>query len=229
MWYEHVSHLFRRCFVFWKVELTLTDQTSLEQRLFTLLAGNVISHNNNNSSDTECARSSFTLHLESSGLQMHQQISFAFESSCIETHPALFFSHGQRDTAQILLSRGAKYIADNNGITPLDVCVQVSVSFLSIFFSLPILSSFGLCYSALSFFCRPQGGYGETCEILIQHHSRLFLTLIQMTQNNDIKENMVSEFVSDVTQKSILYFRLVTSVCVCVAQTGSGTCLSAEW
>lgn len=134
MWYEHVSHLFRRCFVFWKVELTLTDQTSLEQHLFTLLAGNVISHNNNNSSDTECARSSFTLHLESSGLQMHQQISFAFESSCIETHPALFFSHGQRDTAQILLSRGAKYIADNNGITPLDVCVQVSVSFLSIFF-----------------------------------------------------------------------------------------------
>lgn len=70
MWYEHVSHLFRRCFVFWKVELTLTDQTSLEQRLFTLLAGNVISHNNNNSSDTECARSSFTLHLESSGLAL---------------------------------------------------------------------------------------------------------------------------------------------------------------
>lgn len=36
-----------------------------------------------------------------------------------------------------------------------------------------------------------QGGYGETCEILIQHHSRLFQTLIQMTQNDDIKENMV--------------------------------------
>lgn len=223
MWDEHVSYLFRRCFVFWKVELTLTDQTSLEQRLFTLLAGNVISHINNNSSDTECALSSFTLHLESSGLQMHQQISFAFESSCIETHPVLFFSHGQRDTAQILLSRGAKYIADNNGVTPLDVCVQVSISFLS------ILSLFGLCYSALSFFSRPQGGYGETCEILIQHHSRLFLTLIQMTQNNEIKENMVSEFVSDVTQKSILHFRSVTSVCVCVAQAGSGTCLTAEW
>lgn len=96
----------------------------------------VISHNNSNSSDTKCALSSFTLHLESSGLQMHQQISFAFESSCIETQPVLFFSHGQRDTAQILLSRGAKYIADNNGITPLDVCVQVSISsYLSIFFS----------------------------------------------------------------------------------------------
>lgn len=38
-----------------------------------------------------------------------------------------FFSHGQRDTAQILLSRGAKYVADKNGITPLDLCVQVSI------------------------------------------------------------------------------------------------------
>ncbi len=36
-----------------------------------------------------------------------------------------------------------------------------------------------------------KGGYGETCDILIQHHSRLFQTLIQMTQNDDIKENMV--------------------------------------
>uniref|UniRef100_A0A8C2WU43 E3 ubiquitin-protein ligase HACE1 n=1 Tax=Cyclopterus lumpus TaxID=8103 RepID=A0A8C2WU43_CYCLU len=33
-------------------------------------------------------------------------------------------SHGQRDTAQILLSRGAKYTPDKNGITPLDLCVQ---------------------------------------------------------------------------------------------------------
>uniref|UniRef100_A0A6Q2X443 E3 ubiquitin-protein ligase HACE1 n=1 Tax=Esox lucius TaxID=8010 RepID=A0A6Q2X443_ESOLU len=33
-------------------------------------------------------------------------------------------SHGQRDTAQILLSRGAKYLPDKNGITPLDLCVQ---------------------------------------------------------------------------------------------------------
>ncbi|KAF3840269.1 hypothetical protein F7725_018986 [Dissostichus mawsoni] len=37
-----------------------------------------------------------------------------------------------------------------------------------------------------------QGGYGETCEILIQHHSRLFQTLIQMTQNEEMKESMVS-------------------------------------
>uniref|UniRef100_A0A3P9PX42 E3 ubiquitin-protein ligase HACE1 n=1 Tax=Poecilia reticulata TaxID=8081 RepID=A0A3P9PX42_POERE len=37
----------------------------------------------------------------------------------------LFLSHGQRDTAQILLSRGAKYLADKNGITPLDLCVQL--------------------------------------------------------------------------------------------------------
>lgn len=36
-----------------------------------------------------------------------------------------------------------------------------------------------------------KGGYGETCAILIQHHGRLFQTLIQMTQNDDIKESMV--------------------------------------
>uniref|UniRef100_A0AAX7UU74 E3 ubiquitin-protein ligase HACE1 n=1 Tax=Astatotilapia calliptera TaxID=8154 RepID=A0AAX7UU74_ASTCA len=90
-------------------------------------------------------------------------------------------SHGQRDTAQILLSRGAKYIADNNGITPLDVCVQ--------------------------------GGYGETCEILIQHHSRLFLTLIQMTQNNDIKENMLRQVLEHVSQQSDShYHRILTSL-----------------
>uniref|UniRef100_A0A673MPZ0 E3 ubiquitin-protein ligase HACE1 n=1 Tax=Sinocyclocheilus rhinocerous TaxID=307959 RepID=A0A673MPZ0_9TELE len=33
-------------------------------------------------------------------------------------------SHGQRDTAQILLLRGAKYLPDKNGVTPLDLCVQ---------------------------------------------------------------------------------------------------------
>ncbi|XP_042659114.1 E3 ubiquitin-protein ligase HACE1 isoform X5 [Tyto alba] len=70
-------------------------------------------------------------------------------------------SHGQRDTAQILLMRGAKYLSDKNGITPLDLCVQ--------------------------------GGYGETCEVLIQYHPRLFQTIIQMTQNEDLRENMPLE------------------------------------
>ncbi|XP_032714109.1 E3 ubiquitin-protein ligase HACE1 isoform X6 [Lontra canadensis] len=70
-------------------------------------------------------------------------------------------SHGQRDTAQILLLRGAKYLSDKNGVTPLDLCVQ--------------------------------GGYGETCEVLIQYHPRLFQTIIQMTQNEDLRENMPLE------------------------------------
>ncbi|XP_023958195.1 E3 ubiquitin-protein ligase HACE1 isoform X4 [Chrysemys picta bellii] len=35
-----------------------------------------------------------------------------------------------------------------------------------------------------------QGGYGETCEILIQHHPRLFQAIIQMTQNEELRENM---------------------------------------
>uniref|UniRef100_A0AAQ5YLU8 E3 ubiquitin-protein ligase HACE1 n=2 Tax=Amphiprion TaxID=80969 RepID=A0AAQ5YLU8_AMPOC len=90
-------------------------------------------------------------------------------------------SHGQRDTAQILLSRGAKYLADKNGVTPLDLCVQ--------------------------------GGYGETCEILIQHHTRLFQTLIQMTQNDDIKENMLRQVLEHVSQQSDSHYqRILTSL-----------------
>lgn len=38
----------------------------------------------------------------------------------------LVFSHGQRDTAAILLQRGAKFMSDKNGKTPLDVSVEVS-------------------------------------------------------------------------------------------------------
>ncbi|ROL33044.1 E3 ubiquitin-protein ligase HACE1 [Megalobrama amblycephala] len=90
-------------------------------------------------------------------------------------------SHGQRDTAQILLFRGAKYLPDKNGVTPLDLCVQ--------------------------------GGYGETCEILIQHHGRLFQTLIQMTQNDDIKENMLRQVLEHVSQQSDSnYQRILTSL-----------------
>uniref|UniRef100_A0A8C2EB59 E3 ubiquitin-protein ligase HACE1 n=1 Tax=Cyprinus carpio TaxID=7962 RepID=A0A8C2EB59_CYPCA len=90
-------------------------------------------------------------------------------------------SHGQRDTAQILLLRGAKYLPDKNGVSPLDLCVQ--------------------------------GGYGETCEILIQHHSRLFQTLIQMTQNDDIKESMLRQVLEYVSQQSdSSYQRMLTSL-----------------
>ncbi|KAI4894346.1 hypothetical protein NFI96_032779 [Prochilodus magdalenae] len=90
-------------------------------------------------------------------------------------------SHGQRDTAQILLLRGAKYLPDKNGITPLDLCVQ--------------------------------GGYGETCEILIQHHGRLFQTLIQMTQNDDIKENMLRQVLEYVSQQcDTSYQRILISL-----------------
>ncbi|XP_053487689.1 E3 ubiquitin-protein ligase HACE1 isoform X2 [Ictalurus furcatus] len=90
-------------------------------------------------------------------------------------------SHGQRDTAQILLLRGAKYLPDKNGVTPLDLCVQ--------------------------------GGYGETCEILIQHHGRLFQTLIQMTQNDDLKENMLRQVLEHVSQQNDSnYQRILTSL-----------------
>uniref|UniRef100_A0A665WSL4 E3 ubiquitin-protein ligase HACE1 n=1 Tax=Echeneis naucrates TaxID=173247 RepID=A0A665WSL4_ECHNA len=103
-------------------------------------------------------------------------------------------SHGQRDTAQILLSRGAKYLADENGITPLDLCVQ--------------------------------GGYGETCEILIQHHSRLFQTLIQMTQNDEIKENMLRQVLEHVSQQSDSHYQRILTSLAEVATTNGHKLLS---
>ncbi|KAH0622179.1 hypothetical protein JD844_024264 [Phrynosoma platyrhinos] len=90
-------------------------------------------------------------------------------------------SHGQRDTAQILLMRGAKYLPDKNGVTPLDLCVQ--------------------------------GGYGETCEVLIQHHPRLFQTIIQMTQNEDLRENMLRQVLEHLSQQNEnQYLKILTSL-----------------
>uniref|UniRef100_A0A671Q0C4 E3 ubiquitin-protein ligase HACE1 n=1 Tax=Sinocyclocheilus anshuiensis TaxID=1608454 RepID=A0A671Q0C4_9TELE len=103
-------------------------------------------------------------------------------------------SHGQRDTAQILLLRGAKYLPDKNGVTPLDLCVQ--------------------------------GGYGETCEILIQHHSRLFQTLIQMTQNDDIKENMLRQVLEHVSQQSDSSYQMILTSLADVATTNGHKLLS---
>ncbi|KAL6108647.1 hace1 [Pungitius sinensis] len=58
-----------------------------------------------------------------------------------------------------------------------------------------------------------QGGYGETCEILIQHHGRLFQSLIQMTQNDDLKENMLRQVLEHVSQQSDSHFlRILTSL-----------------
>ncbi|XP_032639464.1 E3 ubiquitin-protein ligase HACE1 isoform X3 [Chelonoidis abingdonii] len=90
-------------------------------------------------------------------------------------------SHGQRDTAQILLMRGAKYLPDKNGVTPLDLCVQ--------------------------------GGYGETCEVLIQHHPRLFQAIIQMTQNEELRENMLRQVLEHLSQQSEnQYLKILTSL-----------------
>ncbi|XP_029359396.1 E3 ubiquitin-protein ligase HACE1 isoform X4 [Echeneis naucrates] len=115
-------------------------------------------------------------------------------SGCTPLHLAARNGHGQRDTAQILLSRGAKYLADENGITPLDLCVQ--------------------------------GGYGETCEILIQHHSRLFQTLIQMTQNDEIKENMLRQVLEHVSQQSDSHYQRILTSLAEVATTNGHKLLS---
>ncbi|XP_018409042.1 PREDICTED: E3 ubiquitin-protein ligase HACE1 isoform X3 [Nanorana parkeri] len=103
-------------------------------------------------------------------------------------------SHGQRDTAQILLLRGAKYLPDRNGVTPLDLCVQ--------------------------------GGYGETCEILIQHHPRLFQTLIQLTQSEDIRENMLRQVLEYLSQQNESQYQKILTSLAEVATTNGHKLLS---
>ncbi|KAJ8290876.1 hypothetical protein GJAV_G00018710 [Gymnothorax javanicus] len=71
-----------------------------------------------------------------------------------------------------------------------------------------------------------QGGYGETCEILIQHHSRLFLTLIQMTQNDEIKENMLRQVLEHVSQQSELHYQKILTSLAEVATTNGHKLLS---
>ncbi|MEE6514953.1 hypothetical protein FKM82_023404 [Ascaphus truei] len=58
-----------------------------------------------------------------------------------------------------------------------------------------------------------QGGYGETCDILIQHNPRLFETLIQMTQNEDLRENMLRQVLEHVSQQNeSQYLKILTSL-----------------
>uniref|UniRef100_A0A3Q2DQ09 E3 ubiquitin-protein ligase HACE1 n=1 Tax=Cyprinodon variegatus TaxID=28743 RepID=A0A3Q2DQ09_CYPVA len=71
-----------------------------------------------------------------------------------------------------------------------------------------------------------QGGYGETCEILIQHHARLFLMLIQMTQNEDVKENMLRQVLEHVSQQSDSHYQRVLTGLAEVATTNGHKLLS---
>ena len=40
----------------------------------------------------------------------------------------VIFSHGQHDTAAILLQRGARFVANGDHKNPLDLCVEVTTS-----------------------------------------------------------------------------------------------------
>lgn len=88
-------------------------------------------------------------------------------------------------------------------------------------------------WSPLLPLCGIQGGYGETCEILIQHHTRLFLTLIQMTQNDDIKESMVPPFFLLIFFKMPVlmseYVPVYWSVCVCICVCMYGCSFGRSW
>ncbi|XP_068189431.1 E3 ubiquitin-protein ligase HACE1 isoform X1 [Antennarius striatus] len=71
-----------------------------------------------------------------------------------------------------------------------------------------------------------QGGYGETCEILIQHHGRLFQTLIQMTQNDDLKESMLRQVLEHVSQQSDSHYQRILTSLAEVATTNGHKLLS---
>uniref|UniRef100_A0A8C9RGP6 E3 ubiquitin-protein ligase HACE1 n=2 Tax=Scleropages formosus TaxID=113540 RepID=A0A8C9RGP6_SCLFO len=71
-----------------------------------------------------------------------------------------------------------------------------------------------------------QGGYGETCEVLIQHHGRLFQTLIQMTQNEDIKESMLRQVLEHVSQQSESHYQKILTSLAEVATTNGHKLLS---
>ncbi|KAM6995464.1 E3 ubiquitin-protein ligase HACE1 isoform 2-T2 [Tautogolabrus adspersus] len=71
-----------------------------------------------------------------------------------------------------------------------------------------------------------QGGYGETCEILIQHHGRLFQSLIQMTQNDEIKENMLRQVFEHVSQQSDSHYQRILTSLAEVATTNGHKLLS---
>uniref|UniRef100_A0AAY4D3S4 E3 ubiquitin-protein ligase HACE1 n=1 Tax=Denticeps clupeoides TaxID=299321 RepID=A0AAY4D3S4_9TELE len=71
-----------------------------------------------------------------------------------------------------------------------------------------------------------EGGYGETCEVLIQHHGRLFQTLIQMTQNDDIKENMLRQVLEHVSQQSDYNYQCILTSLAEVATTNGHKLLS---
>ncbi|RXM27536.1 E3 ubiquitin-protein ligase HACE1 [Acipenser ruthenus] len=71
-----------------------------------------------------------------------------------------------------------------------------------------------------------QGGYGETCEILIQHHGRLFQSLIQMTQNDDFKENMLRQVLEYVSQQNESHYQRMLTGLAEVATTNGHKLLS---
>lgn len=126
-------------------------------------------------------------------------------------------------TAKETLPRFCSHEVPNMLLTRMESLLWISVCRWILFLFLfccfcPCISLFSL-WDLICNLCLHQGGYGETCEILIQHHGRLFQTLIQMTQNEDIKESMVMRCVSVPILKILHILPLYTcvfSACVCV-------------
>ncbi|KAK1338152.1 hypothetical protein QTO34_001264 [Cnephaeus nilssonii] len=107
--------------------------------------------------------------------------------------------NGHKTTVQCLLDSGADINRPNvSGATPL----YFACSFSNLSHRNPY-----------PFRLNQKGGYGETCEVLIQYHPRLFQTIIQMTQNEDLRENMLRQVLEHLSQQSeSQYLKILTSL-----------------
>ncbi|KAK9513166.1 hypothetical protein VZT92_026726 [Zoarces viviparus] len=135
--------------------------------------------------------------------------------------------NGHKTTVLCLLDSGADINRPNvSGATPLYFACSHGQRDTAL-----ILLSRGAKYLADNNGITPldlcvQGGYGETCEILIQHHGRLFQTLIQMTQNDEMKENMLRQVMEHVSQQSDSHYQRILTSLAEVATTNGHKLLS---
>ncbi|XP_078600323.1 E3 ubiquitin-protein ligase HACE1-like isoform X1 [Branchiostoma floridae x Branchiostoma japonicum] len=118
--------------------------------------------------------------------------------------------NGHKSTVLCLLDNGADINRPNvTGATPLSFACSHGQRDTA-----QILLSRGAKYLGDSNGCAPlelavQGGYSETCEVLLQHIPRLFEPLMQMTLNTNIKEAMLFKVLAFICQSSVSQHHMI--------------------
>ncbi|XP_066264211.1 E3 ubiquitin-protein ligase HACE1-like [Branchiostoma lanceolatum] len=118
--------------------------------------------------------------------------------------------NGHKSTVLCLLDNGADINRPNvTGATPLSFACSHGQRDTA-----QILLSRGAKYLGDSNGCAPlelavQGGYSETCEVLLQHIPRLFEPLMQMTLITNIKEAMLFKVLAFICQSSVSQHHMI--------------------